>query len=66
VSPSTGRTLWRWDSDRVADTPQSFVGLSVVAVVARGDVVLLGGQVARAGQLADTLPRPKHQVMSKG
>jgi hypothetical protein len=59
VSLGTGRTLWRWDSDRVADTPQSFVGLSVVAVAARGDVVLLSGQVARARRLADRLPRPR-------
>lgn len=56
VSPSTGKTRWRWASTHVPDTPQSFVELSVLGVAAQGDTVLLGGQVARAGRLADMLP----------
>lgn len=56
VSPSSGKTRWRWASVHVPDTPQSFVSLSVEAVAAHGSVVLLGGQVAHAGRLADMLP----------
>ncbi len=59
LSPSTGKMVWSWDSPRVRDTTTSFVDLSVVAAAVQGDTVLLYGQVARAGRLADMLPHAR-------
>ncbi len=66
LSVASGATQWQWRSIRVADTPESFIGLSVVGAARRGDLVLLSGQVARAKRLADLLPHPRTWPKSLG
>lgn len=66
LAPLTGAALWQWTSIAVADEPQSFIQLSVLGVAARGDVVLLSGQVAHGRRYARRLPRPRQWPTSLG